>query len=47
MKAVADELGQSWLQTDVTRAADIQRMVDTAYERWGRLDVLFNNAGVA
>jgi len=47
VKAVADEVGQSWLQTDVTRAADIQRMVDTAYQRWGRLDVLFNNAGVA
>jgi len=47
VKAVADELGQAWLQADVTRAADIQRMVDAAYQRWGRLDVLFNNAGVA
>jgi meso-butanediol dehydrogenase/(S,S)-butanediol dehydrogenase/diacetyl reductase len=47
VKAVAEELGQSWLQADVTRAADIQRVVDTAYQRWGRLDVLFNNAGVA
>ena len=47
VKTVADELGQSWLQTDVTRASDIQRMVDAAYQRWGRLDVLFNNAGVA
>jgi meso-butanediol dehydrogenase/(S,S)-butanediol dehydrogenase/diacetyl reductase len=47
VKSVADELGQSWLQTDVTRAADIQRMVETAYQRWGRLDVLFNNAGIA
>jgi meso-butanediol dehydrogenase/(S,S)-butanediol dehydrogenase/diacetyl reductase len=47
VKTVADELGQSWLQTDVTRAADIQHMVETAYQRWGRLDVLFNNAGIA
>src|SRR5207244_3580924 len=31
---------------DVTNAADIQRMVDEPYQRWGRLDVLFNNAGV-
>jgi NAD(P)-dependent dehydrogenase (short-subunit alcohol dehydrogenase family) len=48
--AVADlarELGQQAIQVDVTRAADIQRMVDAAYERWGRLDVLFNNAGIA
>src|SRR3954454_18089967 len=47
--AVADlarELGQQAIQVDVTRAADIQRMVDAAYERWGRLDVLFNNAGI-
>ena len=22
-------------------------MLDLAYERWGRLDVLFNNAGIA
>jgi meso-butanediol dehydrogenase / (S,S)-butanediol dehydrogenase / diacetyl reductase len=47
VQAVSDELGQSWVQADVTRSADIQRMVDTAYQRWGRLDVLFNNAGIA
>lgn len=47
VKTVADELDQSWLQIDVTRAADIQRMVESAYQRWGRLDALFNNAGVA
>jgi meso-butanediol dehydrogenase/(S,S)-butanediol dehydrogenase/diacetyl reductase len=47
VKAVADELGQSWVQADVTQAADIQRMVDSAYQRWGRLDAVFNNAGVA
>ena len=47
VEAVAGELKQHWVRADVTRAADIQRMVDMAYERWGRLDVLFNNAGVA
>jgi meso-butanediol dehydrogenase/(S,S)-butanediol dehydrogenase/diacetyl reductase len=46
-KAIADELGQASVQADVTRAADIQRMLDLAYQRWGRLDVLFNNAGIA
>jgi meso-butanediol dehydrogenase / (S,S)-butanediol dehydrogenase / diacetyl reductase len=45
--ALADELGQTSVQADVTRAADIQRMLDLAYQRWGRLDVLFNNAGIA
>jgi meso-butanediol dehydrogenase/(S,S)-butanediol dehydrogenase/diacetyl reductase len=46
VKAVADDLGHAWLQADVTRSADIQRMIDTAYQRWGRLDVVFNNAGI-
>jgi meso-butanediol dehydrogenase/(S,S)-butanediol dehydrogenase/diacetyl reductase len=46
-KALAHELGQASIQADVTRAADIERMLDLAYQRWGRLDVLFNNAGIA
>src|SRR5207247_6741426 len=43
---LAAELGGAAVQADVTRAADITRMVDEPYRRWGRLDVLFNNAGV-
>ena len=43
---LAGELGQAAVQGDVTRAADIARIVDAAYQRWGRLDVLFNNAGI-
>src|SRR5215471_10784398 len=46
-KALADELGQASVQADVTRAGDIERMLDLAHQRWGRLDVLFNNAGIA
>lgn len=43
---LARELGQSAVQADVRRQADVDRMVAATYERWGRLDVLFNNAGV-
>jgi NAD(P)-dependent dehydrogenase (short-subunit alcohol dehydrogenase family) len=43
---LAAELGHVALRADVTVAPDIERMVDEPYRRWGRLDVLFNNAGV-
>jgi meso-butanediol dehydrogenase/(S,S)-butanediol dehydrogenase/diacetyl reductase len=46
-KTLAHELGQTAVQADVTRAADVQAILDLAYQRWGRLDVLFNNAGIA
>jgi meso-butanediol dehydrogenase/(S,S)-butanediol dehydrogenase/diacetyl reductase len=43
---LGDELGQVAVAADVTRAADIERIVAEPYRRWGRLDALFNNAGV-
>jgi len=33
------------IRTDVTRENDVERLVGTAVERYGRLDVAFNNAG--
>jgi short-subunit dehydrogenase len=33
--------------TDVTNRADIRRMVQSTLDRWGRVDVLVNNAGVS
>ncbi len=43
---LARELGQAAVQADVTRGEDVERMVNEPYRLWGRLDVLFNNAGV-
>jgi NAD(P)-dependent dehydrogenase (short-subunit alcohol dehydrogenase family) len=46
-----DELAQSLgeaavgLHVDVASSADVQRMIATAEERFGRLDILCNNAG--
>ncbi|MBI3106023.1 MAG: SDR family oxidoreductase [Candidatus Rokubacteria bacterium] len=34
------------VEADVTRAADVQRYVAAAVERWGGIDCFFNNAGV-
>jgi NAD(P)-dependent dehydrogenase (short-subunit alcohol dehydrogenase family) len=36
----------AFVRTDVTKAADVERLARTAYEQFGRIDVLCNNAGV-
>lgn len=35
-----------FVKTDVSRNEDTKRMVETAVNRYGRLDILFNNAGI-
>ena len=35
------------VQADVIRSQDVQRMVRAAVDTYGRLDILFNNAGIA
>jgi len=49
---VADEIAADggeahYLRTDVTVTSDVQAAVDAAHERWGRLDVMVNDAAVA
>ncbi len=45
--AALQRLGQEALaiRADVTRSAEIEAMVGTIRERWGRIDTLVNNAG--
>ena len=47
--ALASSLGDvaAFQQTDVTVADEVQALVDAAVERFGGLDVMANNAGVA
>ena len=44
---LANELGDQvkYVYADVTKEEDIQRSIEGTYEDYGRLDVLFNNAG--
>ena len=46
---LVDELGESaeYLHADVTRDADVKAAIDRALNRFGRLDCMFNNAGIA
>ncbi len=36
----------AYVRTDVSKAAEVEAMVKTAEQRFGKLDVLFNNAGI-
>ena len=44
-QAVADELGAAYLQADVSEPDQARDLVAKVVERFGRLDVLVNNAG--
>lgn len=47
-RRVAQAIGgeASFVETDVSRNADVARLVEEALSRHGRLDILFNNAGI-
>ncbi len=47
-RALAAELGERalFVRTDVSREEDVAALVDTAVDRFGQLDVMFNNAGI-
>lgn len=50
LNALAEELGAKTsavaVVTDVTRRADVETLVNTAVDRFSRIDVLINNAGL-
>ena len=51
LQALADRIGESGAEvayraTDVRKRADLAALVDLACEKFGKLDVIFNNAGV-
>lgn len=45
---IKEERGEAiFVQVDVAHSADVQRMIQTALDSYGRIDILFNNAGIA
>ncbi len=36
----------AFIEVDVSKSADVQRMIKTTVDTYGRIDVLFNNAGI-
>ena len=51
LATTAEELGHPArlhaVEADVTKRADVERLVAAAVERFGRLDIMLNNAGIA
>ena len=46
-RMVREAGGQAvFVQTDVSQSDQVQRLIQAAVERWGRLDCAFNNAGI-
>ena len=47
-QTLADRLGQNahFIRTDVSVEADVKALVEATVEKWGGVDVLFNNAGI-
>lgn len=47
VRMIRDAGGEAaFVHADVSKAADVQHMIAFAEERFGKLDVLFNNAGI-
>ncbi len=44
---VADEIGATFVETDVTSEASVQNAVDTAVKAMGRINAAINCAGIA
>ncbi|MGP6204677.1 SDR family NAD(P)-dependent oxidoreductase [Microbacterium sp. F2] len=46
LDATAAEIGALPFRLDVSRAEEVQALADLVIERWGRVDIVCNNAGV-
>lgn len=45
--AAAEEIGGTYVKADVTSEDDVRTLFATAHERYGSVDIAFNNAGIS
>ncbi len=46
-KKAAEEINADFIKTDVSKAEEVKSLINKTVERYGKLDVMVNNAGVA
>lgn len=46
-QVAADELGGMYVATDVAEEGSVERLFRATFERYGRIDIAFNNAGIS
>ncbi|MCO1576104.1 MULTISPECIES: 3-oxoacyl-ACP reductase [unclassified Crossiella] len=46
-KQVADEVNGLFVRADVTSATDVESLYATVFDKYGRIDIAFNNAGIS
>jgi NAD(P)-dependent dehydrogenase (short-subunit alcohol dehydrogenase family) len=46
-KEAADAVDGMFVQTDVTSDDDVRQLYEAAHDRYGRVDIAFNNAGIS
>ncbi|XP_011046905.1 PREDICTED: secoisolariciresinol dehydrogenase-like [Populus euphratica] len=45
--SVCNEIGSDYVHCDVTSEIDVQNAVETTISKYGKLDIMFSNAGIA
>ena len=45
--SLAKEIGAKYVNVDVSKEEDVKKVIDYAVQQYGRLDCIFNNAGIA
>ena len=43
---IAKEIGGTFVATDVSDPKQVERLVRTAVDKFGKLDIMYNNAGI-